>query len=124
VARRFPLTLLCAFVVFVAGCQMATYLSGEANQPDWVFPLLSAGLLAGWYALVPELPGLVWSLRLAVLLPGIAVAVRRMHDVGKSGWFILVAFYHIVLAATEGDRVPNEYGPDPKSGSIVAPTSF
>jgi len=31
------------------------------------------------------------------LLPTIAVAVRRMHDVGKSGWFILVPIYNLVL---------------------------
>jgi hypothetical protein len=116
VVRRFPLTLLCAFVVFVAGCQVATYLSGEANQPDWVFPLLSAGLLGlpltlalalaaeryrwpaagrwlalggalallvGWYALVPELPGLVWSLRLAVLLLGLHLAVAAAPYLGE-----------------------------------------
>ena len=31
------------------------------------------------------------------LLPTIAVAVRRMHDVGKSGWFILIPIYNLVL---------------------------
>ena len=31
------------------------------------------------------------------ILPTIAVAVRRMHDVGKSGWFILVPIYNLVL---------------------------
>ena len=31
------------------------------------------------------------------LLPTIAVAVRRMHDVGKSGWFILVPIYNLIL---------------------------
>ena len=34
------------------------------------------------------------------LLPTIAVAVRRMHDVGKSGWFILVPIYNIILLVT------------------------
>ncbi len=52
---------------------------------------------------------------LAVLLPSIAVAVRRMHDVGKSGWYILIPIYNIILAATEGDQGPNEYGEDPKN---------
>lgn len=37
---------------------------------------------------------------LALLLPYLSVAARRMHDVGKSGWFILVPFYNIVLACT------------------------
>lgn len=57
--------------------------------------------------------GTIYSL--AVLLPGIAVAIRRMHDVGKSGWFILIPIYNLILACTEGDKGPNEYGPDPKN---------
>jgi uncharacterized membrane protein YhaH (DUF805 family) len=37
---------------------------------------------------------------LITLIPTIAVAVRRMHDVGKSGWFILVPIYNLVLVLT------------------------
>jgi len=37
---------------------------------------------------------------LAFLLPLIAVSVRRMHDVGKSGWFTLIPIYNIVLYCT------------------------
>ena len=35
---------------------------------------------------------------LITLIPTIAVAIRRMHDVGKSGWFILIPIYNLVLA--------------------------
>ena len=52
---------------------------------------------------------------LAVLLPAIAVTIRRMHDVGKSGWYCLIPIYNIVLAATEGEKGANQYGPDPKN---------
>ena len=61
--------------------------------------------------LVAGLGGLI---SLALLLPGIAVSIRRMHDVEKSGWFILIPIYNLILACTEGTRGPNEYGPDPK----------
>ena len=54
---------------------------------------------------------------LAVLLPGIGVAVRRMHDIGKSGWFILIPIYNIILAATEGIKGDNKYGADPKANA-------
>ena len=37
---------------------------------------------------------------LALFLPYLAVAVRRMHDVGKAGWFMLVPFYNLILACT------------------------
>lgn len=55
-------------------------------------------------------------------IPGLAVAVRRLHDIGKSGWFYLVvliplvgAIWLLVLFCTEGDSGENQYGPDPKS---------
>ena len=57
--------------------------------------------------------GTVYSL--GVLVPSIAVGVRRMHDVGKSGWFLLIPIYNLILAVTEGDVGENEYGPDPKN---------
>lgn len=47
----------------------------------------------------------------ANLLPGLAVAVRRMHDIGKSGWFILIPIYNIVLLATDSQPGTNNYGP-------------
>lgn len=47
----------------------------------------------------------------ANLIPGLAVAVRRMHDVGKSGWFILIPIYNIVLLATDSQAGTNNYGP-------------
>ena len=50
----------------------------------------------------------------AVIIPSIAVGVRRMHDVGKSGWFVLIPIYNLILAVTEGDKGDNKYGPDPK----------
>ncbi len=52
---------------------------------------------------------------LAVLIPGIAVGVRRMYDVGKSGWFILIPIYNPILALTEGEKGENQYGADPKA---------
>jgi len=51
---------------------------------------------------------------LVVLIPGIAVGVRRMHDVGKSGWYLLIPIYSLVLACTDGNIGTNEYGQDPK----------
>lgn len=54
---------------------------------------------------------------LGVLVPSIAVSVRRLHDVGKSGWFLLLALIPIVgaiilivWAATDSQRGSNQYG--------------
>lgn len=57
---------------------------------------------------------------LAIILPGVAVGVRRMHDTGHSGWYLLIPIYNLVLACTEGDRGPNTYGPDPKEEPVAA----
>ncbi|MFD7032715.1 DUF805 domain-containing protein [Streptomyces sp. NPDC059917] len=58
---------------------------------------------------------------LAVLLPGLGLAVRRLHDTGKSGWWMFISLipvvggiWLIVLMATEGHAQPNQYGPNPK----------
>lgn len=51
---------------------------------------------------------------LATLIPSIAAGVRRMHDVGKSGWYILIPIYSLILACTDSEPGSNEYGPNPK----------
>ena len=56
---------------------------------------------------------------LAVILPTIAVGIRRMHDTNRSGWWIVVPIVNIVFAATEGDRNENQFGPDPKAGEAA-----
>jgi uncharacterized membrane protein YhaH (DUF805 family) len=59
---------------------------------------------------------------LVTVIPTIAVVVRRLHDVGKSGWFYFICLipliggiWLLVLMCTEGDSGSNEYGPDPKN---------
>lgn len=60
---------------------------------------------------------------LALLIPSIAVQVRRFHDQDKSGWFVLLnlipylgGIIVLVFMCLEGTRGPNRYGPDPKGG--------
>ncbi|WP_415327168.1 DUF805 domain-containing protein [Chryseobacterium sp. MMS23-Vi53] len=71
----------------------------------------------------PEIPyGYIYFLyAIATLIPGLAVSVRRLHDVDKSGWFILISLIPIIggiwlliLNATEGTHGRNQYGEDPK----------
>lgn len=58
---------------------------------------------------------------LAMLIPSLAVSVRRLHDIGKSGWLVLLSLIPvigqillIIWFATEGTKGPNEYGNNPK----------
>lgn len=50
---------------------------------------------------------------LAIFLPTLAVGMRRMHDVGKYGWYIWLPGYSLVLACLPGTYGPNSYGPPP-----------
>lgn len=95
--------------------------NGRARRKEyWMFFLINTIISYGiiGIAFAAELPALssvssVYSL--AVLIPSIAVGVRRMHDVGKSGWFLLIPIYNLILACTNGTEGENEYGPDPKN---------
>lgn len=59
---------------------------------------------------------------LVMLIPGLAVSIRRLHDVGKSGWMILIslipfigAIWLLVLMLTDSQPNTNEYGSNPKA---------
>ena len=58
---------------------------------------------------------------LLLIIPGIAVQVRRFHDQDKSGWFVLLGLIPfvgglivLVFMCLEGTKGPNRFGPDPK----------
>lgn len=75
---------------------------------------------------------LIWGL--AILIPSIAVTVRRLHDRDLSGWWylavivgsmipilnIVIVIGFLVLMALPGTPGPNRFGPDPKGGEIDA----
>ena len=105
--------------------------SGRARRKEyWMFVLFN--LIFGLLAIVLDnvagttinpLPyGLFYIVYvLAVLIPGLAVSVRRLHDIGKSGWFLFIALIPIVgfiwllvLFCTGGTPGQNAYGLNPK----------
>lgn len=69
-------------------------------------------------------PGMLlfWIFALAAVVPSLACSVRRLHDIGKSGWWLLICFVPFVggiilfifalLDSTPGD---NAFGPNPKA---------
>ena len=62
---------------------------------------------------------------LAILVPGIALSIRRLHDTGRSGWWFLIVFVPFVgsialLVFMCMDSVDdNEYGPNPKAAGMT-----
>ena len=83
-----------------------------------ILTIVDVVLLSGLFSGVTILTN-VYSL--AVLIPSLAVSVRRLHDIDRSGWFILIIFIPIVgiiwlliLYVREGTPGENQYGSNPK----------
>jgi uncharacterized membrane protein YhaH (DUF805 family) len=86
--------------------------SGRARRSEYWWFFLAVLVVEQVFRFIST--PLYYLVVLAFIVPGIAVGIRRMHDVGKSGWFILIPIYDIVLAATESTPGANQYGPNPK----------
>ena len=100
---------------------------GRASRPEyWYFFLFNfiIGFVLGFIDVLigsfsPEVGmGLLGGLySLAVLIPGIAVSVRRLHDTGRSGWYLLLALVPViggivllVFMVSASEPVENKYG--------------
>ena len=89
---------------------------GRASRPEyWWFYLFT--VLLSWGSLIVDNTGIVSGIvNLALLLPSLAVAARRLHDTNRSGWWMLIAFTVIGLIpliiwlASKGDDQANQYG--------------
>jgi uncharacterized membrane protein YhaH (DUF805 family) len=87
--------------------------SGRASRSEYWWWFLFVVLVSAATGILSEKLSVVFSL--AVLLPGIAVGVRRLHDIDKSGWFLLLNFIPVIgwvivlyWAVQEG-REPNRF---------------
>lgn len=108
--------------------------NGRARRKEyWMFTLFAyifliaivivaaiLGAIAGFLGVIGMIAYILFAL--AIIVPSLAVSVRRLHDIGKSGWFIFVSLiplvgsiWLLIMLCTEGTRGDNEYGPDPKA---------
>ncbi len=98
-----------------------TFTGRAARSEFWYWTLFNilvaivAGLVDGLFGL-----GFISTITsLALLLPSIAVAVRRLHDIDRTGWWVLIALTGIgaivliVFDCIKGTAGPNRFGPDP-----------
>lgn len=108
---------------------------GRARRTEyWMFSLFT--MLFAFVAITVDLmimtvaqfpvPVLTIAYYLAMVVPSLAVSVRRLHDTDRSGAWILLNFVPfggialLVFFCTEGSPMPNRYGPSPKA---IAPPS-
>jgi uncharacterized membrane protein YhaH (DUF805 family) len=116
---------------FLLALRRYAQFSGRSRRKEyWFFTLFL--VLASIVALgldmalgtMDEEPGaglLGGLLTLALLLPSIAVTIRRLHDTGRSGWWMLVFLIPVIglvgfyFMVKDGDAGDNRFGPDPKA---------
>lgn len=108
--------------------------NGRARRAEyWYFALANVVIFFPLYILgmIGVYMQLIWLVALgfgayilgllAIFIPSLAVGVRRLHDIGKSGWYYLlgcIPLVNIILIVwffTDGNRFANNYGEDPKN---------
>ena len=121
---------------YIVALKKFAVFQGRARRKEyWYFVLFNVIIgfvlafidgLIGTYDMVTRIGFLSVLYSLAVLVPGVAVSVRRLHDTGRSGWWILINFIPIIgvivfLILTVRDSQPqeNQYGPNPKEVAVA-----
>ena len=118
------------FKAYAAVLKKYADFSGRARRSEyWYFVLINVIIGVILFALMMPriIEGNVFNVfyiifiiyDLAIFIPNLAVMVRRLHDIGKSGAWIFISFvpiiggiWFIVLLASGSDPDPNDYGPN------------
>lgn len=97
--------------------------NGRSSRKEyWMFHLFNIiwFIFFEFLAILTGLFLISWAYRLFILIPSISVLIRRLHDTGRSGWWILVALIPIVGAIIllfftllPSNKGENQYGPNP-----------
>lgn len=105
-----------------------TVFDGRAHRTEyWMFVLFNV-IITIVLGLIDRLLGISGVLSgiygLAVLVPGIAVSIRRLHDTNRSGWWLLISLVPaigtivlIVFMVQDSQPETNQYGPNPKAAT-------
>ncbi len=87
--------------------------SGRASRSEYWFFYLFYAIIYLIGALIGAAVGtaeLVYLFTIPLWLPLAAAGIRRIHDTGRSGWFILVPIYNIILLVSASNPGTNKYG--------------
>lgn len=118
---------------FVLAWQRATDFSGRSRRKEyWYFNLFNCIVFV--FLILFAVPfsenekpsmlplGLLFAYSLVIMVPGLAVTIRRLHDIGKSGWWYFIAFVPIVgglvlfvFTLLDSEPYANQWGLDPKA---------
>lgn len=91
---------------------------GRSRRSEYWWATLVIGILGSIIGGI--LPDLAWIWTLVTLVPGVSICVRRLHDIGKSGWWYLIVLIPIVgqilmiVWFCTDSKEDNQWGPNPK----------
>jgi uncharacterized membrane protein YhaH (DUF805 family) len=123
---------------FILAWQRATDFSGRSRRKEyWYFTLFNAVVIVfialfavafsdqGKPAMLPF--GVMMAYCLALFVPSLSVTIRRLHDIGKSGWWYFIAFVPFiggiilfVFTLLDSEPYANQWGLDPKTSERAA----
>ena len=121
-------TLRSSFDYYKQVLEKYSDFSGRSTRAEyWYFMLYNiiiAILIAFFGIIIGDEQGILYILYLFVMfIPQLTVSVRRLHDIGKSGWIFLVSLipligfiWMLILFTRDSDVGTNKYGPNPKNG--------
>ncbi len=98
----------------------ATFTGRARRKEYWMFALISTLIsiilvIIGHILFGQEQGATLSNLySLGVMIPTIAVGIRRMHDINRSGWWILFPFVNLYFLCCDTVKGDNRYGHDPK----------
>jgi uncharacterized membrane protein YhaH (DUF805 family) len=109
---------------FIEALKKYAVFSGRARRKEYwmytLFVVIIYAVLLG-IGLALKTPYLAIIFYVAILLPSLAVTVRRLHDTGRSGWFVFIGIipliggiWMLVLLCGDSESGANKYGPSPK----------
>lgn len=104
--------------IYECFCKKFSTFSGRARRSEfWPFALL-VGMLCGTLIIIKSEgesdPHPEWLPFWITFIPMLAATVRRLHDIGKSGWWVLLPFIPLFFLFKDSDKEENEYGSSPK----------
>lgn len=117
---------------FVAALKKYAVFGGRSRRKEYWFFALFSVIISVVLSIIDSAIGTLDSstglgllsgiFSLAILIPSIAVSVRRLHDIDRTGWWFLISFVPLVgtivllvFAARDSTPGSNRYGPNPKT---------
>lgn len=96
-----------------------TDFKGRSRRSEFWWANLATSIVSS--VLSTAIPDFAWIWSLAILIPGVAICIRRLHDIGKSGWWYLINLIPVVgqiiflVFMCKDSTEDNQWGPNPKA---------